>query len=349
VRVKIVGVNESPERAACRRALEEADRRELLYTLPILDIFQQVANALDVTSRNLVGSAEIERERKTGMRQRRPYRFRLSPQRALPEDEEHDARVIDDSAIEALNAIARVMEKSLEAALLILESEDPKQRKYGAALLVDQLNRTIERLLWLSTAPWNKGLRAVATERMEFPSLMSLSQKVNNDRADLVLHQLKLGKKLPFHVDPRTTYTAYTLLAMEIISFINTDRRRDDSIYRLVNANFEKKDFSKAHYSAWSKVIAFHLDFFQSPDARRRKFCSQQDNRDLQNAMEARLSREQQDGFRRSTDLNPFGDISAMIEFRYRNLKEVETKPVRQFYNRVKHKVVDAALALMPD
>lgn len=334
-------------RDAYRRAVEESARRELLYAIPILEVFEQVARALEVTSRNLVGAAEIEHERKTNAPQRRPYRFRLTPQRELPEDEDHDARVIDHSASKALNAIAVVMERSLEAALFVLESEHPQQRKYAAQLLVDQLNSTIERLLLLSTLPTMGAIRSVAAKRTEFPSLMSLSQKINNDREDLIRRHLKLGRNLPFRVDPRTAYTAYTRLAMQVVSYIDVDRRRKNSIYRKVLPAFHTKDFSEKHWPQWERVIKFHLDFFQSPQPRRRRFLMQQDTSVLQHAMESRLAKEDRTNFIRPWSLSPFGEITEMLEFKYR-----QGKPVKMsagiLYNQVKFKVVDAALALLP-
>jgi hypothetical protein len=342
-------MDDSPARDAYRRAVKEVERRELLYSLPILEIFEQVARALEVTSRNLVGAAEIERERKTNTpRSHRPYRFALKPRRELPEDEEHDARIIADSSFKALNAIAVVIARSLEAALSVLESEDPEQRKFAAEILIDRLNSTIERLLWLSTPPSNGGICAVAAERMDFPSLMSLSRKINNDREELILRQLDLGKRLPFRVDPRTTYTPYTRLAMQIVSFINTDRRRKGSIYRKVVPDLGKKTFCKKNDADWNRVIAFHLDFFQSPQARRIKFSTQQDTSALQHAMERRLSAEKQKNRIRSSSLNPFGEITAMLEFKYRGSKEVNARGPGELYNRVKHKVIEAAVALMP-
>jgi hypothetical protein len=331
-----------------RQILEESNRGELLYALPILEHVQKVVNALDTTSRNLVGASQIEHERKTDTpRSRRPYQFALTPQRELPEDDEHDARVIADSSFKALDAIATVLERSLRAALFVLESEDSEQQKYAARLLIDQLNSTIGRLLRLSAAPGNTGICGVANERMEFPSIVSLSRVMNNEREELILRQLKLGRSLPFRIDPRTTYTRYTLLAMQIVSFIESDRRQKDSIYRKVVPEFHKKAFSDKYYSAWNKVIGFHLDFFQSPDPRRVKITAQQDNSDLRQEMEKMMSLQRENHFRRSTNFGPLGEIAEMLEFKYRDGEAVKMN-AGTLYNRVKFKVIDAAMALLP-
>lgn len=331
-----------------RRVVQESNRRQLLYALPILEYFQKVAYALDTTSHNLVGASQLGHERKTDTpRSRRPYRFALTPQRELPEDDEDDARVIADNSFKALDAIAMVLDRTLKAALFVFESEDSEQRKYAAQLLIDQLNRTIERLLWLSAPPGNSGICAVATERMEFPSLISLSQVMNNEREELILRQLSLGKSLPFRIDPRTTYTPYTQLAVQIVAFIDADRHLKDSIYRKVVPAFGKKAFCKKNEADWNKVISFHLDCFQSPQARRVKFSTQQDTNALQDAIERRLTSEKQRNFVRPSDLHPFGEITEMIEFKYRRMKPVKMRP-GTLYNRVKFKVLAAALALLP-
>lgn len=335
------------QREKFEAAMRERVQRELLSALPILQDARKIAHVLDVTSSNIAGAAKIGYRLKKGTRQPRPYQFVLVPRRELPEDEEDDAPGIIEKSKEALDAIAFILRRSIESIFSVIESSDGETGRYAAGLMTDELVGAIEQLHRLA-APYRRVTRDVARRRIDFPSLISLSRKVANDREDLVRRQLGLGTKLPFRIDPRTTYTPCTRLAMEIVTFIDSDRHRKGSIYRILVPDLHEKEFSNKHATTWDRVIGFHLDFFQSPTARRAKFAKQQDSSRLQDAMEARLSSENQRHFRRSSRLGPFGEITAMLEFRYRRGKKVKMKTPGEFYNRVKHKVIEAALALMP-
>lgn len=320
---------------------------EVLSALPILQDVRKITHALRVTSSNIAGAAQIGNRLKKGTRQPRPYRFVLVPWRALPEDEEDDALGIIKKSNDALDAIAVILERTIEGIFYVIESSDEKTGRYAAGLITDELVSAIEELYRLAV-PYRRVIRDVARRRINFPSLISLSRKVVNDRESLVYRQLGLGTKLPFRIDPRTTYTPYTRLAMKIVTFIDSDRHRKGSIYRILVPDLHKKEFSNKHARTWDKVISFHLDFFQSPTARREKLTKQQDSCRLHDAMEARLSSENQRHFKRGSGFDPFGEITAMAEFRYRRGKKVKMKTPDKFYNRVKHKVIEAALALMP-
>jgi hypothetical protein len=332
---------------AFERVWEEAMKQELLRALPILQEAAKVADWLDVTGRNLAGAAIIRDRLKKNLKRVRPYRPLLVPEHELPEDEEAFAPGITKNTKKALDSIDLILEKAVDSIFDVLESTTGREARYAAQLLVDRLTRATEKLLLYAKRPSHPAIRRIAMERVGFPSVISLSRKITNDYEDSV-RNLSLGRRLPFRVDPRTTYTPYTRLAMQIVSFINVNRRRKDSIYRKFIPDLHEKDFVQKHSRVWDKVIGFHLDAFQSPRSRRMKLAEQHFGTPVRDVLESRLSAEEKRNYVRSSDLNPFGAITAMLEFRYRDGKKVTIKREGEFYNRVKHKVIDAALALMP-
>lgn len=276
-------------------------------------------------------------------------------------------------ASETSNAQHRLLRMALDSLLSVIEYGNGEQAADSMNSLVSQMVDVLNTIKRLSCDEQKRKLfRNVARQCVEFPSLLSIFNKENLDSEKFVLEDLELGAELPFSVDPRKPYTPYTLMAMRVVGWIDYIRRAcwlknqwrsRDSVYRKVVPDLDKKAFLRQHETAWREVIEFHLDFFQAPKERQKRIASdfgleaEWEEREAHNNSFVKEERDADgkllfwNGPWWLTAFGEFGEITRMREFQnmLKSGRDSNVKRETDLYNRVKHKVIAAAIGLMKD
>jgi hypothetical protein len=258
-------------------------------------------------------------------------------------------------AMDSRTALNRLLRMTLDALLDVFEHSGGDETRFLFGSFTDDLLMALNAIKRLATDKKKRLLvQDEARKRVEFPFLISIFKKENTDYSNFVLKRLQLGAGLPFVIDPRKPYTDYTLLGMQIVQWIDSQRlhfwkkndwRTSDSVYRKIDPNLDEKEFRQGNRTAWEKVIAFHLDYFQAPKERRKKTASEC-------RLDAEYEQREADRSRMFgiDSFSPFGEIAKMRAFRtiLESGRDSNVKSESELYNRVKHKVLTATLGLMP-
>ena len=217
-----------------------------------------------------------------------------------------------------------------------------KQARGALQLLMSELvyaNAKIERLL--KCLEKRAMVCEYAGDNMKFPILVSVFNPETLKASDRV-KELGLGSKLPFKIAPNKTPTAYNMWAMRIVNWINLERSKHSSIYRLVEPSLEKKEFCSNNGSTWEKAIVFHLDYFQSPEKRWKTVESQLI------AKLAGVDRERELAHLNNS-VGPVGSVTDIPEFKtiLTDENDQSVKTESDLYHRVKGKILRAVRSLM--
>ena len=257
---------------------------------------------------------------------------------------------------EAESHLGSILESVLNVLVDVIKQGNGEQAARALRLLIDRLLFVLNEIKRLSKNDWKRELfKKDAQGRLEYPSLLSRFTKENLGAEKFVSEELHLGVRLPFNIDPRKPYTPQCILAMKIVMWIDTERSWRDSPYLKVAPNLG--DFCTANTNAWENVIAFHLDYFQSPGEKRwREYVSEFQLEDNQEPDEGDdLLPEER--FRRGALLHvnrncgPVGDITESPELKsiLDGCSKRRTESEAKRYNILKYKVIDAVRGLMPD
>jgi hypothetical protein len=252
--------------------------------------------------------------------------------------------------------LGSILESVLTVLVDVIKQGNGEQAARALRLLIDRLLFVLNEIKRLSKNDWKRELfKKDAQGRLEYPSLLSRFTKENLGAEKFVSEELHLGVRLPFKIDPRKPYTPQCILAMKIVMWIDTERSRRYSPYLKVAPNLG--DFCTANTNAWEHVIAFHLDYFQSPGEKRwREYVSEFQLEDDQEPDEGDdLLPEER--FRRGALLHvnrncgPVGDITESPELKsiLDGCSKRRTESEAKRYNILKYKVIDAVRGLMPD
>ena len=280
--------------------------------------------------------------------------------------------------MDAQIAIRGLLQDTLGSLLWVIEHRHTDVAEECAELVVSELLNALNGIKALyGNERTRKLFQQLAERRLEFPSVLSAFKKENLDLEKFVMRGLKLGAELPFAVDPKKTYTPYTVLAMQIVNWIDSERRHRwvknewrtaDSVYRKVVPDLDNYPFHKNHVKEWKTVIAFHLDYFQAPKERRGKTAKKLDeftecshwieDHQRREAEYASLVTEMKDADGNVisssrpgwfSSLSPWGEITNIPAFKavLRAGKDRNVTNDAELYNRVKYKVIEAAISLM--
>ena len=218
-----------------------------------------------------------------------------------------------------------------------------KQARGALKLLMNEIVYANTQLELLLT---NKEKRVMVCEyagrKIEFPILFSLFTDQNKKAKKRAIEELGLGTKLPFRFRNNTTYTAYNKLAIKIVLWIDDERSRASSIYLRVAPDLDKNEFRSIHGSTWEKAIAFHLDYFQSPEKRWKTV-----NSNLAEKL-AGVSRDEELAHLKD-NVGPIGDVTEISEFKsiLTDRRDSNVRTQMDLYHRVKNKIIDGARRLM--
>lgn len=275
------------------------------------------------------------------------------------------------ASVTAQTTQQRLLQITLNGLLEVIEHGNGQQAEYAINSLASSIVRVLHAFRRLGADAKKRELfRKSALHRVEYPALLSLFRRENLNWERFVLNEFELGGGLPFAADPHKPYTAYTLLAMRIVEWIDYERthgwvktelRSRLSVYRKVDPDLDKKDFIKRYAAPWERVIGFHLDYFQAPRERQRRtafeYCLEaewnerdKDNRTLVREMYSTeghlLWRTEPSWF---SAFFQFGEITKMREFQglLKTGRDRNVKNETDLYSRVKHKVIAAAIGLM--
>ena len=255
-----------------------------------------------------------------------------------------------------------LLPRAMDALLEVIRQGNGDQAARAVSIMLDTITGALRQIKSMTRDTEKQTLFVTeARLRMEFPSLLSIFQFENSKANELVLDTLKLGHDLPFKIDPRKPYTPFNFLAMNIVLWIDRDRKLENSIYRELVPDLG--DFRKHNEQAWKTAIAFHMDYFMSHGQRWKKVIPRIISRlpsDPEVTFEIPDDPEIKDGlapderFRENQKQRlsfygaPFGDLTQRPEFSRAldEKKDTNVKTPEELYNRVKHKVITAALSL---
>ena len=255
---------------------------------------------------------------------------------------------------EAEGHLGSVLESVLNALVDVIKQGNGEQAARALRLLSDRLLFVLNAIKSLSKSVRKRELfKNDAQGRLECPSLLSRFTKENLNAEKFVLKELDLGGRLPFKITPQQPYTPQTILAMKIVMWIDAEKLWRHSPYvKVVPA---LGDFCSKNQTDWDKVIAFHLDYFQSPGKKRWKLRASEfhleDNHEPDEGDGSTPDERYRQRAIRHLENNagPVGDITESPEFKciLNGYAKSKVKSEAQRYSILKHKVIDAARGLM--